>query len=72
MTAPMPAIFFGHGNPLNALLRNGYTEGWAAIGKTIPRPKSVLCVSAHWYVPVTAPIEGFDGGSISMLTVQIG
>src|SRR6266851_4518280 len=54
MTNPMPAIFFGHGNPLNALLRNAYTEGWTAIGKTIPRPKAVLCVSAHWYVPVTA------------------
>ena len=51
MTAPMPTIFFGHGNPLNALLRNGYTEGWAGIGKSIPRPKAILCVSAHWYLP---------------------
>jgi 4,5-DOPA dioxygenase extradiol len=54
MTQPMPAIFFGHGNPLNALARNTYTEGWAAIGKTIPRPNAVLCVSAHWYLPGTA------------------
>lgn len=54
MTTPLPAIFFGHGNPLNALLRNTYTEGWAAIGKSIPRPKAVLCVSAHWYLPGTA------------------
>ena len=50
----MPAIFFGHGNPLNALLRNVYTEGWAAIGKSVPRPKVVLSVSAHWYGPGTA------------------
>lgn len=50
----MPAIFFGHGNPMNALARNAYTEGWAAIGKSLTRPKAVLCVSAHWYVPVTA------------------
>jgi 4,5-DOPA dioxygenase extradiol len=50
----MPAIFFGHGNPLNALARNAYTEGWAAIGKSLSRPKAVLCVSAHWYVPATA------------------
>ena len=54
MTEPMPTIFFGHGNPLNALLSNGYTEGWAAIGARIPRPKAILCVSAHWYLPGTA------------------
>ena len=53
MTDPMPAIFFGHGNPMNALLRNAYTEGWAAIGESIPRPKAVLS-SAHWYLPGTA------------------
>jgi len=50
----MPAIFFGHGNPLNALLRNDYTNRWAAIGASIPKPKAVLCVSAHWYLPGTA------------------
>ncbi len=49
----MPAIFFGHGNPLNAISQNGYTEGWAAIGASIPRPKAILCVSAHWYFPAT-------------------
>jgi len=49
----MPAIFFGHGNPLNALHQNDYTNGWSAIGKTIPRPKAVLSVSAHWYLPGT-------------------
>jgi 4,5-DOPA dioxygenase extradiol len=47
----MPTIFFGHGNPMNALSKNSYTEGWASIGKSIPRPKAVLAVSAHWYVP---------------------
>ncbi len=51
MTNVMPAIFFGHGNPMNALLNNPYTEGWASIGKSLPRPKAVLCVSAHWYSP---------------------
>jgi 4,5-DOPA dioxygenase extradiol len=49
----MPAIFFGHGNPMNALQRNEYTEGWARIGNEIPRPKAVLCVSAHWYISST-------------------
>ena len=50
----MPVVFFGHGNPMNALARNSYTEGWATIGQSIPRPKAVLSVSAHWYVPGTA------------------
>nr|MDQ5839316.1 dioxygenase [Acidobacteriota bacterium] len=54
MSDTMPAIFFGHGNPLNALARNEYTEGWAAVGRAVPRPRAVLCVSAHWYVPGTA------------------
>lgn len=54
MTRRLPAIFFGHGNPLNALLRNSYTEAWAAIGASLPRPQAILCVSAHWYVPGTA------------------
>lgn len=53
MTKRMPAIFFGHGNPLNALLRNQYTEAWSNIGNSLPGPKAVLCVSAHWYLPAT-------------------
>jgi 4,5-DOPA dioxygenase extradiol len=53
MTKPMPAIFFGHGNPMNALMPNAWTDGWAALGKEIPRPKAVLSVSAHWYLPAT-------------------
>jgi aromatic ring-opening dioxygenase catalytic subunit (LigB family) len=54
MNDRMPAIFFGHGNPLNALLRNQYTGAWSSIGDSLPRPKAVLCVSAHWYLPGTA------------------
>jgi len=50
----MPAIFFGHGNPLNAIQQNQFTAGWANIGKSIPRPKAILCISAHWYLPGTA------------------
>lgn len=53
MTNPMPSIFFGHGNPMNTLAGNSWTDGWAAIGKEIPRPRAVLCVSAHWYIPDT-------------------
>lgn len=50
----MPAIFFGHGNPMNALSQNEWTESWARTGREIPKPKAVLCVSAHWYIPETA------------------
>lgn len=50
----MPAIFFGHGNPMNALYRNEWTDGWAEIGRSLPRPDAVLCISAHWYVPTAA------------------
>ncbi len=50
----MPAIFFGHGNPLNALQQNSYTAAWQAIGASLPRPKAILCLSAHWYIPETA------------------
>src|ERR1051325_1342756 len=49
----MPAVFFGHGNPMNAITENAYTEGWSAIGRKIPRPKAILAISAHWYVPET-------------------
>jgi 4,5-DOPA dioxygenase extradiol len=51
MSERMPTIFFGHGNPVNALLTNEYTKGWRAIGAAIPRPTAILSVSAHWYVP---------------------
>jgi 4,5-DOPA dioxygenase extradiol len=49
----MPTIFFGHGNPMNALSDNDWSRGWAAIGRHLPRPRAVLCVSAHWYLPAT-------------------
>ena len=49
----MPAIFFGHGNPMNAIGHNGYTEAWQRIGEQTLRPKAVLSISAHWYVPET-------------------
>lgn len=50
----MPTIFVGHGNPMNALSTNAYTEAWSAIGAALPRPIAILSISAHWYVPQTA------------------
>ncbi len=49
----MPAIFFGHGNPMNAIEDNVYSRTWAALGRALPKPKAILCVSAHWYLPAT-------------------
>jgi 4,5-DOPA dioxygenase extradiol len=51
--AVMPALFVGHGNPMNALEDNAYTRGWRAIGQSIPRPRAVVCISAHWYIEGT-------------------
>ncbi|HEX6568625.1 MAG TPA: 4,5-DOPA dioxygenase extradiol [Acidimicrobiales bacterium] len=53
-TRPMPAAFFGHGNPMNALDHNRYTEAWQAFGLSVPRPRAILVVSAHWYINATA------------------
>lgn len=54
MTARMPTIFFGHGNPMNALLDNSYSQGWSSMGASIPRPKAILSISAHWYMRASA------------------
>lgn len=50
----MPAAFIGHGNPMNALERNRYTEAWRALGESLPKPRAILVVSAHWYINATA------------------
>ena len=50
----LPTIFLGHGNPMNALLNNRYTEGWRRFGQETAKPRAVLAVSAHWFVPGTA------------------
>jgi 4,5-DOPA dioxygenase extradiol len=54
MSTRLPAIFLGHGNPMNALYDNPWTQGWAMVGRRLPRPRAVLSVSAHWYLPGTA------------------
>ena len=50
----MPAAFIGHGNPMNALETNRYTQAWHAFGRAVPRPRAILVVSAHWYINATA------------------
>ena len=51
---PMPAAFLGHGSPMNALERNRFTDAWRSFGASVPRPRAILAVSAHWYVNATA------------------
>ncbi|MCU1589146.1 MAG: extradiol ring-cleavage dioxygenase class protein subunit [Frankiales bacterium] len=50
----MPAAFIGHGSPMNALETNRYTSAWRAFGASVPTPRAVLVVSAHWYINATA------------------
>ena len=50
----MPAAFIGHGNPMNTLLHNSYTDAWQAFAAGIERPRAILAVSAHWYINATA------------------
>ncbi|HMK39403.1 MAG TPA: 4,5-DOPA dioxygenase extradiol [Bacteroidota bacterium] len=47
-TQPMPLLFVGHGNPMNAITDNEFSRGWREAGKSLPRPSVILCVSAHW------------------------
>ena len=78
MASILPAIFFGHGNPMNAVTDNDYTEAWRRIGAETPKPRAILSISAHWYVPgtgvtvSTAPrtIHDFGGFPRELYQVQ--
>lgn len=50
----MPALFIGHGSPMNTLELNGYTRAWRDLGKALPRPRALLVISAHWFIGSTA------------------
>jgi 4,5-DOPA dioxygenase extradiol len=50
----MPALFIGHGSPMNTLERNAYTRAWRRMGERLPRPRALLVVSAHWFIGATA------------------
>ncbi|MEX7473825.1 dioxygenase, partial [Mycobacterium adipatum] len=50
----MPAAFIGHGSPMNAIDDNRYTAAWRAFGRSAPRPRAILVISAHWYINATA------------------
>ncbi len=44
----MPVIFVGHGSPMNAIEENEFSRKWRELGKVLPKPKAIVCVSAHW------------------------
>lgn len=47
-TDPWPVFFFGHGSPMNAIEQNEFSLEWQRIGKNLPKPNAILCISAHW------------------------
>ena len=47
----MPTLFVGHGNPMNTILDNKWSQGFRRLGSIVPRPNAILAVSAHWYLP---------------------
>lgn len=83
MTNPqprMPAVFVGHGSPANALASNASTAAWRALGASMPHPRAILSVSAHWYtrgrfvtVNATPPtIHDFGGFPKPLYEVRYG
>ncbi len=77
-TPRMPVLFVGHGSPMNAIEENEFVEGWRHLGKTLPRPKAILVVSAHWEtkgtyvtaVPKPQTIHDFGGFPKALFDVQ--
>ncbi len=55
----MPIVFVGHGSPMNAIEENEFSRAWASVGKKLPKPNAILCVSAHWQT-VGTHVTGMD------------
>lgn len=64
MTALMPVLFVGHGSPMNALEKNAFTDGLHTLGRTLPRPQAIACVSAHWETQGTQVLYKTDPPTI--------
>ena len=53
----MPALFLGHGSPMNAIQDNAYSRSWQTLGAHLPRPQAILVVSAHWMTQGTTLVD---------------
>jgi 4,5-DOPA dioxygenase extradiol len=70
----MPLLFVGHGNPMNAIEDNEFCRAWTELGRTLPRPQGIVCVSAHWETDGTcvtamehpATIHDFSGFPVAL------
>jgi len=51
ISTPMPVLFVGHGSPMNAIEDNAFHRSWSELGRQLPRPRAILCISAHWQTP---------------------
>lgn len=77
-TEKMPALFLGHGSPMNAIEENEYVSGFRTIAKALPKAKAVICISAHWYtkgtmvtaMPKPKTIHDFGGFPEALYKVQ--
>jgi 4,5-DOPA dioxygenase extradiol len=74
----MPVLFMGHGNPINAIEKNEFSDKWSSLGETLPKPKSIVCISAHWEtngtevtaMPQPKTIHDFGGFPKALYEVQ--
>jgi len=77
-TARMPVLFIGHGSPMNAISENEFVQNWRDLGKTMPKPNAILCISAHWEtrgtfvtaMPKPPTIHDFGGFPKALFDVQ--
>ena len=74
----MPVLFVGHGSPMNAISENEFVQNWRSLGKSLPKPKAILCISAHWEtrgtfvtaMPKPQTIHDFGGFPKALFDVQ--
>lgn len=74
----MPILFIGHGSPMNAIEDNEFSQSWKKLGKKLPKPTAIVCISAHWEtkgtfvtaMPKPQTIHDFGGFPQALFDVQ--